>query len=269
MSILTCIMCVYRESSAQIQRAVNSVLNQTFTDFDFIIIIDNPDNLEAIELISNYSNIDKRIKYFINEKNMGIVYSRNLGIENSQSEFIAIFDADDECLPNRFEVQLNYMNDNKDVDLSGCGMKLFLEMNHNLTTFLIPLSNIDNKIKRVCPMSGNGYILRYSSIKKFGIFPSKYNRAEDYYLLISWFIQGAKIRGIENLLLNYFIQDNYQQKSRLTLKQSIRLKWENRNTLKFSFGDYFYFLYDFAVLSLLYLLPPNLYFSMYIFRNKK
>ena len=269
MSILTCIMCVYNEKPFQVQRAVNSVLNQTFTDFDYIIVIDNPENVKAIELITEYAESDKRIKYFVNEKNMGLVYSRNLGIENSQSEFIAFFDSDDECLPNRFEVQLKFMIDNQDVDICSCGIQIFLEMNHYLSIPLISDINVETRIKRVNPINGNGFILRHSSIKKYGKFLPKYNRAEDYYLLISWFIKGAKIRSISEILLNYYIQDNYQQKSAKSLKQAISMKWLNRTAMKFSFGDYFYFLYDFFVLGLLYLLPPKLYFILFIFRNKK
>ena len=83
-----------------IGESIDSILSQTFTDFELIIINDgSQDNTE--EVIHAYS--DKRIRYYRNEKNEGLIYTLNRGLDLAQGKYIARMDADDVSLPTRFE----------------------------------------------------------------------------------------------------------------------------------------------------------------------
>ena len=103
-------------------RAVNSVLNQTYQDFDIIVIDDGikkPADLELNRLL------DKRITYIKNEKNIGAPASRNIGIKKSDAEFIALLDDDDEWLPQKLEKQLGIFDKfGKEVGLVYCGVEI-------------------------------------------------------------------------------------------------------------------------------------------------
>ena len=99
-----------------LHEAIKSILEQTYTDFEFIIINDgSEDNSEDIIL----SYADPRIIYIKNDKNMKIVKTLNKGISLSRGKYIARMDADDICYRDRLEKQLSFMEKHKDIDLCG------------------------------------------------------------------------------------------------------------------------------------------------------
>ena len=90
----------------KISRAINSVVNQTYKNWE-LIIIDDGSKDDTKNVIKPYLK-DKRIKYFY-QKNSGVASARNLGIKKSTGEYLAFLDSDDECLNNRIEKQLSEM----------------------------------------------------------------------------------------------------------------------------------------------------------------
>src|SRR5215204_4839876 len=97
-----------------IAKAIESVLRQTFTDFEFIIINDGSSD-RTEEIIRSFS--DPRILYQVNKINKGLVYTLNKGIDNAKGRYIARMDGDDIALPERFEKQFEYLQLNKEVDI--------------------------------------------------------------------------------------------------------------------------------------------------------
>jgi len=124
--LISIIMSVYNEKQEWINKSIKSILNQTYQNIEFIIIIDNPDNIEAIELIKEYAKKDSRIKYCINEKNRGLIYSLNRALKYVKGDYIARMDADDISHEDRLEKQLKYLMEN-DLDLIGSNVNLFNE----------------------------------------------------------------------------------------------------------------------------------------------
>ena len=70
-------MAVYKEDVSLLKQSIESILNQTYRDFEYVIVLDDPDNDEAIELIRGYEQQDSRLHFFINEKNSGPAITRN------------------------------------------------------------------------------------------------------------------------------------------------------------------------------------------------
>ena len=99
-----------------IHEAIESILNQTFTDYEFIIINDGSSD-ETQNIILRFQ--DPRIKLFNNDFNMGLVFSLNKGIRNAKGKYIARMDADDISLPHRLEIQVNYLNSNQSIGVVG------------------------------------------------------------------------------------------------------------------------------------------------------
>lgn len=121
---LSVLMSVYNEPIDWLKVTVESILNQTFSDFSYIIVVDNPDNNEAIKVLEKYASKDLRIKIIINEHNMGLVKSLNRGLQYCDAEFVARMDADDIAHVDRFEKQLKYIEE-KGYDLIGADYNVF------------------------------------------------------------------------------------------------------------------------------------------------
>ena len=111
------LMPVYKTKEEYLREAISSILNQTFTDFEFLILDDCPED-DREEIIKSYK--DKRIKYYKNEKNLGITPSRNKLIDMAKGEYLAIFDHDDISLPTRLEKQMAYLDEHPECGVVGC-----------------------------------------------------------------------------------------------------------------------------------------------------
>ena len=117
------IMSAYNEPEEYLRKSIESVLNQTHTDFEFIIILDNPDNKKAKEVLKEYENNDNRIILLENEKNIGLAPSLNRGVKVARGKYIARMDADDIALPEMFEKLLCFLENNPDY--AACFAQVF------------------------------------------------------------------------------------------------------------------------------------------------
>ena len=118
-SLISVIMSVYNDSN-YLGKAIESILNQTLTDFEFLILDDGSTD-GSKEIIKYYAKIDKRIKFNENPKNLGLATSLNKLIKLAKGQYIARMDADDESFPVRFEKQINYFNKFPETDVLGTG----------------------------------------------------------------------------------------------------------------------------------------------------
>lgn len=110
-------MSLYNEPMQWIREAVGSVLSQSFKEFEFVIICDRPQYLEAISYIETLQNEDDRIVFICNPENIGLTRSLNIGIKAARGEYIARMDADDICLPLRLEKQAAYMDAHPEINI--------------------------------------------------------------------------------------------------------------------------------------------------------
>lgn len=105
--LISIVMPVYNPGSF-LPQAIESILNQTYQNFEFIIVNDgSTDN--SLKTIKSYSKIDKRIKVFNNPRNMGVSYTANLAISKAKGQYIARMDSDDIAFPDRLEKQLKFL----------------------------------------------------------------------------------------------------------------------------------------------------------------
>lgn len=119
------IMSVYKEPIEWLHESIDSILNQTFSDFEFIIICDNPDYKEGIELLEAYKKKDNRIVIIENEENIGLTKSLNKGLAVAKGKYIARMDADDISMPERFERQLEYLSTHDNCGICGSCIEQF------------------------------------------------------------------------------------------------------------------------------------------------
>ena len=107
MSLVSVIIPYYRKKQ-YISRALKSVTNQTYKKLEIIIIYDDS-NKSDLKFIKYISSKDKRIKIYVNKKNLGAGLSRNVGIKKSKGKYIAFLDADDLWYKNKIDHQIKYM----------------------------------------------------------------------------------------------------------------------------------------------------------------
>ena len=121
---ISVLMSVYNQKKPeQLEAAIQSVLKQTFTDFEFIIYNDGSDE-ETSARLQKYIDVDKRIRLIEDEVNRGRAYSLNACIDVAKGKYLARMDDDDICDPDRFMVQYDYLERHKDIALVGCNAKL-------------------------------------------------------------------------------------------------------------------------------------------------
>ena len=116
---ISVIMSAYN-SEKFISKSIDSILAQTFKNFELIIINDSSID-KTKDIIETYRKKDKRIKIICNRQNLGPAKSRNRALKIAKGEYIAIMDSDDVSLPKRLEVQYHFLENNPDIFLIGGG----------------------------------------------------------------------------------------------------------------------------------------------------
>lgn len=198
---ISVIMTAYN-SSKHIDEAILSILNQTFKEFELIVVNDcSTDN--TAEIVSGYSQKDSRIILLNNPVNLQPALSRNKAINIAKGEYVAILDSDDVALPNRFKEQYYYLEKNPDIVLAGCDAEIidddgkilerkYLPKNPDEIKFILLLRN---------PFIHSGILVRKKAILEFG-YSNDHLHSEDY-KLYSDLIKKYKITNLGNILIKY------------------------------------------------------------------
>lgn len=143
--MVSVVMSVYKEPIEWLCQSINSILGQTYSDFEFIIICDNPNYEEGIALLKNYANKDSRIKILFNEINIGLTKSLNRGLDIAQGDYIARMDADDIAFPYRLQKQIDFMTQHPLCVASGGFAKIIDENGKQLKDWSIGCSWMELK----------------------------------------------------------------------------------------------------------------------------
>lgn len=203
-------MPVYN-SELYIKDAIDSVLNQTFSDFEFIII-DDASTDKSVEIIQSYS--DSRIQLIVKPKNSGYTNSLNYGFTIAKGEYIARMDSDDFSLPARFEKQVEFLEANPDVVACGTNYQILG------TNQIVMKPQFHEEIKiALLTESCIGHptvMLRNSTIQKHEIsYQKELEPAEDYALWVRMLDYG-KLHNLQEVL---FLYRNHEGQVSVTKKE--------------------------------------------------
>lgn len=193
-------MPVYK-GDKYLPEAVNSILNQTFNDFEFIIICDDPTDETRLFLDQSMQN-DSRIKIFYQER-QGLVRALNRGVSFATGEYIVRMDADDISLSNRLEKQVKFMDSNPEIGISGTWIKTFGKFPKLSWKLPSDHETIVSKMLFESVIAHPSVIIRKSTFCEKGLsFYQDETYAEDYGL---W-VRASKVLILANLpeVLLYF-----------------------------------------------------------------
>lgn len=243
---ISVIMSVYNEDTEQLEKSILSILNQTFINFEFIIILDNPNNILAKNLILNFLENDKRIVFLENDKNYGLPYSLNKWISISSWSYIARMDADDISKLNRLEKQFNFLELNNNIDLLFTWWTEIDEKWNILTR--IPKKEWFKNIKKyffIKSMILHPTLMCKSEVLKNNKYPIT-ERPEDFILFLELIKKDYNFDALEDDLFSYSIQ-----------KYDINLKFKkinifSKNFLPILLKNIYYY--------------SNIYFWYFVFR---
>lgn len=196
------VMPVYN-GAQYLQEAIDSILNQTFKDFE-LIIIDDGSSDDSLKIIQMNADKDKRIIFITNEQNSGICVTLNKGLDIARGKYIVRMDCDDISELNRIEKQVCFMDEHPEIGVLGSKIRVFGE---NVNPYIFDFDEdwklcIADMIFATC-MAHPAVIVRSEIIQKHKLrYDDRFRGMEDYYMW--WQISKyAKISNIQEALLNY------------------------------------------------------------------
>lgn len=232
---ISVIMGLYNtKNKAYLKKSLNSILNQTYKDFELIICDDGSTN-DCMKWAKEICKDDTRVIFIKNEINRGLSYTLNHCLKVAKGKYIARMDDDDESRSDRFEVQIKYLEQHPNIDLVSSNMSLFNdngvygeekypEIIHKKDfLFNSPIVHPAIMAKRKCFDIVSGY-----SESKYCV------RVEDYDLFMRMFAAGVKMRVIQDNIFSYRA-DELTQKRRKVFKYRINesiIRFKNYFSLK-------------------------------------
>jgi len=221
-------------------KCIESILNQTYENFEFIIIDDNSSDL-TVNIIKDYLLRDSRIKFLENNKNLGATLSFNRGLDIAKGKYIARMDSDDISFLDRFKKQVDIFESWHDLEVLGTGAVLIDHKENEIGRKQFPsnFKKISNIIKTGVPVFDPSVMMRSSTLKEINGFDNRLAPADDYHLWLTLFKQKKIISNIDDYLIKYRLHDSNLSKvaSREQLQKSfLALKIYNSN---FSTDEFF------------------------------
>lgn len=207
--LVSVIMSCYNENPEWVENSIQSIIKQTYKNIEFIIVNDNPDNIELYSMLNKYDKLYDNITVIYNEKNIGLVSSLNKAISKCKGIYIARMDSDDISNLTRIEKQVKYMHKNKNIDLVMCHSNLIDERGKKIgENRITPSKKYIAKLLKYKNVSIHPtWLFRREIIDKLnGYRECKY--IEDYDLLCRAIINGYNLGSINECLLDYRIRSS-------------------------------------------------------------
>ena len=216
--VCSVVMPVYNTRAEYLREAVESILNQTLKDFEFIIV-DNGSDDYIRHILDDYT--DARIRRLRLEPNQGPAAARNCGIEHARGEFIAFMDSDDISLPERLAKQVSYLREHEEVGCLGTNTNVLRSSKVSAWGYgICDSSEVECSLLLVgCMLCQSSLMLRRDALIRNNIlYRSEYEPAEDYALLLD-LIGKTKIAVYEEVLVYYRAHANGVSSTQCSLQK--------------------------------------------------
>jgi glycosyltransferase involved in cell wall biosynthesis len=191
-----------------ITESIDSILNQTYQNFE-LILIDDCSTDRTNEILNNFLKKDSRVKLLKNKKNIGPTNSFNKGLLISKGEYIAKMDSDDISIKNRFEKQIDFFNKCINLDVLGTGAIIIDETGKELDRKKFPpdYKSIKKRIIKTSPVFDPSVMIKSHVLKEVGSFDDRLAPADDFHLWLSLFKKKKIISNLNDYLIKYRMHD--------------------------------------------------------------
>lgn len=181
-----------------IEECIESLLSQTYQDFEIIVVNDGSTDATA-EKLKKFGPEKIFLIHF--ETNLGVAIARNEGVKKASGDYVAILDADDLALPERLQAQTDYLDAHPDIALVGSYYELQSELGSSkLVKRSLEHEKICRSIFYACPVANTTIMVKRSAFLDVGGYPPEYNHGEDYRFLVR-FLKGYKAANIPQTLV--------------------------------------------------------------------
>lgn len=230
---ITVVMSIFNEPKEWLKESIESILNQSFTDFEFLIVNDNPKRSTNAEQIEGYRRIDRRIRLIENIDNIGLTRSLNKAFEQARGTYIARMDADDIAIKTRLETQVHFMETHPEIGVCGSWCNYFGKVH----LFSMKTNKLPQTHTQICialpfynPLVHPTAFFRQSSIQHIQpLYDEQFRNAQDYLLWEKLMQQKIQFANIQQVLLRYrvsTIQISTKNKTNQNrVASDIRLRW--------------------------------------------
>lgn len=213
--IFSVAMCVYGKDDPQwFAGAVDSVLNQTVKPDEVVLVVDGPVPPALDAVIRGYEKLPV-FKVLRLAENQGHGNARRVGLENCSHALVALMDADDLSLPDRFERQLARFQREPELSIVGGGIAEFIDEQTNIVgyrTVSVTDEQIRNDLKKRCPFNQMTVMFRKADVMRAGGYLDWFCN-EDYYLWVRMYLAGAKFANVPEVLVNVRVgRDMYRRR---------------------------------------------------------
>lgn len=249
--VVSVLMSVFN-GEMYLQAAVDSILDQTFEDFEFIIVDDGSTD-SCPQILATYQ--DPRIK-IITQANVGLTRSLNRAISLAQGKYLARMDADDISLPTRFQKQVEFLNEHLNVGVLGTGC-VFQDEIEGVKWEPVTLTEHDDMVAQFLkgnPITHPSVMMRKSVVERVSGYDERYPFSQDYALWVL-LAQQTKLANIPDVLLIHREHQNTVSTVRqANIKKVLFSLW-----VEFKIRFRAFRTYDYPLLSSCYILSPIVY----------
>lgn len=243
---ISVIMPVYN-SEKFLDESISSILNQSFKDFELIIINDKSTDF-SLKIIKKYMRKDKRIKLVNNEKNLGTVRSRNIGLKNAEGKYVAILDSDDISNSERLRLQYSYLEKNPHIFLVGSSAVYINEQGEELCRF----RKYNNykilrwRLPKSCSIVHSSIMFRN---EKNNFYNEDFKSAHDYNFYLDLLANGKNITNLPVFLVKHRFYTGSAHSSNSKRQEFFRDKTrESHKNIRSQLNIFEKFFYSFKLL---------------------
>lgn len=237
-------MTFFNESAILLKRSVDSILQQTFTDFEFIVIAGNPENISGIEFMKSISRENNKIIFQIADQKLLMTICLNRAIRLAKGKYIALQESDDESLPTRLARELETIEKHTEVDVVGTAIAYINDTDKKLLVTRYYPENPRKAFNQYTAIAHPTFFLKKELFEKYGYYSEseEVRHSPDHDLWCRWIIQGVRFYNIPEVLFNYYQSDSNgrNKNAKKTLHSVVKLKNKYARDMKFTTRDYFY-----------------------------
>lgn len=208
-------MVVHEPHPLFFPKAVGSILDQSWDDFE-LIIVEDPSPRRGQDMLRGCS--DPRMRYVLNERRTSLVEQKNEALSAARGRYIALMDADDMAHATRLEKQIEYLDARPEISVLGSQIDV-VDANDRVVgyrRFPLDHANIRRSLPRVVPLSQPSVMFRREVFDRFGAYqPTRFNAAEDYDLWSRWIKRGVRFANHPRSLLSYRLHSGQTKFARL------------------------------------------------------
>lgn len=263
---------VYKsETPEYFDLALKSMHNQTFQDFEVVLVIDGPIPPALEDIVEKWTHIwQNRFKIVRNPKNLGIAGALNAGLKECSEEMVVRMDSDDYSLPDRLQIQHDFLLKHPEVDILGANIG---EFEHDINKIFM-IRNVPEKHNEIinimwfkCPMNHVTIVFKKSAVLAVGGYDASYGN--DDFLWVKMRYAGFKFYNQQDILVHVRVGNDMAEmvKRRATLEL---FKWNCKirtYMFKHKMMNFFQYIASMSIAVMIYILPLSL--KCYLFKKSR